>query len=138
MSNLNFCATWGTPKIMFLLNRLQYRLLSFTYACCTNIMKGFACLHRRLENISKRPGWELKKTIALQLTFPIFKFHLFFFKLAYAIGEKQLFLVTGQRDTGCFHQLCVNLADCGNKLIVIRKMLGSRKQFLRGGEVEDE
>lgn len=104
--------------------RLQYRWLSFVHASCAKIVVWLTRLTVALQRVSKGSSWELMKLILLYLTFPIFDFSQLVFKLGYTVGERRLLLLTGERNSGGVHKLCVNLGDCGNKLVVIRKLIG--------------
>ena len=72
------------------------------------------------------------KFVALHLTFPVFSLAQFFFELGYLASERRLFLQTGERNHGGFYELCVNLAHCGNKLVVIGKAVRSLRD-IEGG-----
>ncbi len=68
------------------------------------------------------------KPISLYLGFKSFNFSQLIFKFAYPIGERRLFLLTGERNSGGLHELCINLVDCGGKLVIISKVLVRRQQ----------
>ena len=108
--------------------RLQSGFLFLIHAGCTNIVRWLTVANIWLQSISKRTSREHLKTVAVNLTFPIFNLSQFFFKLGYLCGERRLFLLTGERDSGDSHKLYVHLRDCGNKLAVIGKTVrGLRK-----------
>ena len=48
---------------------------------------------------------------------PNFKLHNLLFKIAYTLGARRQFLLTGERDATDRHQLCVDLGNCGSKLV---------------------
>jgi len=127
-SDIGF-ANWTIKKVTM---RLQCSFLSLIHAGCTKVVKWLTLLHTWLQRISKRFSWEFIKTITLHLTFPVFNVSQLFFKLGYLAGERRLFLQTGKRNSGGLHQFCINLGNCGNKLIVIGKAVrGLRK--IKGG-----
>ena len=100
---------------------LQGRFLFLVHAGCANIVRRLTAAHIWLQSVSKRTSRERLKTVALNLTFPIFNLSQFFFKVGYLCGERRLFLLTGERNSGDGHELGVHLRDCGNKLIEIGK-----------------
>ncbi len=121
--DFNIGITNRAMKIMTM--RLQYCGLSLAYAGCTKIVNWLALLHAWLQSVSKRTSWERMKFVTLHLTFPVFNLSQLFFKLGYLCGERRLFLQTGESNNGGIYELCVNLTDCGNKLVVIGKSVRS-------------
>ncbi|TXH17369.1 MAG: hypothetical protein E6R00_04660 [Gammaproteobacteria bacterium] len=111
---------------------LQYRGLSLTHASCTKIVHWLALLHAWLQGVGKRTRWERMKFVTLHLTFPIFNLSQLFFKVGYLCGERRLFLQTGKRNSGGLHELCTDLGDCGDKLVVIGKAV-RRLRNIEGG-----
>lgn len=67
--------------------------------------------------------------IPLKIGFYAFYLSQLIFKFGYTIDERRLLLLTGECNSGCIHELCVNLVDCGNKLVVISQAVRSFDQF---------
>ena len=103
--------------------RLEYRLLSITQACCTKIVKGLAVLMSWLQRINKRLCFsKFMQLVALDLSFKIVQLSQLVFKFGYAVGERRLFLTTGERNSGGVHELYIHLVDCGNDIVKIGKL----------------
>lgn len=113
--------------------RLEEKLLSGLVAIGTKPMWWLAVTHAFLQRYNGTLSLKnADKRIALFLCFPVFELHQFFFKFAYSLGERRLFLLTGERNSGGVHELCAHLGDCGNKLGVVRKLLGGFNKFPKG------
>lgn len=112
-------------------SRLQSGFFLLIYAGCANIVRRLAVIHFRLQHISKCSSSECMKFITLYLTFPIFELSQFFFKLGYFAGERHLFFKTGESNDMSIHKLCVDLGNCGDKLVVIGKTIRSFDYFKR-------
>ena len=112
--------------------RLQYSFLSLIYACCTKIVKWLALLHAWLNGVSKRPGWKLKKNIALHLTYPVFNLSYLLFKFAHPLGQRRLLLSALQIRDESLRQLFLNCVDGGEKLNVVGETVSGLKQLGEG------
>lgn len=95
-------------------------------------MRWLSLLHAWLNSVSKRPGWKLKKSIALHLTLPVFNFSYLLFKFAHSLGQRRLLLSALQIRHESLRQLFLNCVDCGEKLNVIGKPIGSLQQLGKG------
>ena len=130
MFRFNICFANWTPKQAAM--RLQYGFLSFIYAGCTKIVKWLALLHAWLNGISKRPGWECKKRIALHLTFPVFNLSYLLFKFAYPLGQRRLLLSALQIRNESLRQLFLDCVDSSKKFTVVGQRVGSLNQLGQG------
>ena len=126
--NFNFANLAAKPAVV----RLQCGFLFVIHTRCTKIVKRLALLHAWLQGKSNRSRWEFMKLVTLHLTFPVFTFSQLAFKIGYLAIERRLFLQTGERNNSSIHKLCVNLTDCGDKLVVIGKAV-RRLGDLKGG-----
>ncbi len=130
MFHFNICfANWAPKQAKM---RLQYGFLFLIYTGCTKIVKRLALLHAWLNGISKRPGWERKKRIALHLAFPVFNLSYLIFKFAHPIGQRRLLLSALQIRSESLRQLSLNCIDGGEKLAVVGERVGGLDQLGQG------
>jgi hypothetical protein len=108
---------------------LENRYLSLAHTGCAKIMTWLPILHAFLNRKSKTAKRQFFKDIAFRLSLETFKLSQSIFKFGYFIGERRLFLLTGKSNSAGIHELCINLADCGDKVVIIGKIVSGLKQF---------
>lgn len=112
-------ASWNHRMVSF----LEDRLLALLKAICTQMMRQLATLHTWLHRIRENTRTDFGKLIAFRLSIPVFQLANFFFQLAYALGERRLFLLGSQDRSLRIQQLGSDLRDCGTQLVEISKGL---------------
>jgi len=127
MFRFNICFANWAPKQAAM--RLQYGFLFLIYTGCTKIVKRLALLHAWLNGISKRPGWERKKLIALHLAFPVFNLSYLLFKFAHPLGQRCLLLSALQIRSESLRQLFLDCVDRSEKLTVVGQRVGGLDQL---------
>ncbi len=95
-------------------------------------MRWLALLHAWLNAVSKRPGWKLKKTIALHFGFPVFNVCYLFFKLTHFFGERRLLLLASQVSSERIRELLLHGVDSSKHLAVVGQRVGSLDQLGQG------
>ncbi len=136
MRYLNFFIAQTATKESFAA-WLQDRFLALIHATCAKIVSWLAVFHVWLYGISVSSKREPCKLIPLEIGFQAFYLSQFIFKFCYAIGETRLLLLAGECNSGRLHELCVNLVDCGNKLIVISTTMSNLEKFTECFETLD-
>jgi len=112
--------------------RLHDSYLTLIHTRRTKIMRGLTVLHSFLQRKHKTAKWQLLKFVAFRLSLKVFELSQFAFQFGYFVGERRLFLLTGERNSRRTHELCAYLTDCGNKLGVIGKAMCSFDKLSEG------
>lgn len=99
--------------------RLQCGFLFLIHACCTKIVHWLSVLLAWLQSVGECSSWELKKRIALHLTFPVFHLCYLLFKFAHPIGERRLLLLACQLRSDGIRKLYLNGGNSREKFTVI-------------------
>ena len=103
-------------------HQLKHRLALLLKAVCTQPMRWFGSLHAWLQTVNKRSRIWFVKHVALSLNSPVFALHQFFFKLAYASGQRELIRLGRETKRLGGHDLSPQFTDLGIE----------RVQFLSG------
>lgn len=95
-------------------------------------MRWLAVLHSTFQREYKTVKWKFLKFVTFRISLKVFEISQFVFKFAYFFGERCLFLLAGERNSGGTHEFCAHIADCGNKLGVIGKTVCGFDKFSEG------
>ncbi len=114
--------------------RLKYRLLSILEAGSTKIMRLLFGAHFWLQNVGGRPLPYILKFVALRLAFPVFELSQPFFKASYALNQRKLLMLRGEKcglEFDDFGGLQCGFAGC--RFIQFTQRFGDVQQRLEGG-----
>lgn len=114
--------------------RLKYRLLSVLEAISTKIMRLLGGAHIWLQNVGERPLPYVLKFVALRLAFPVFELSQPFFKASYALNQRKLLMLRGEKcglEFDDFGGLKCCVAGC--RLVQFTQRFGDVQQRLEGG-----
>src|SRR5215213_814290 len=121
---LPFTLRAGHAAIRTLWSELEVRfLLPGVKAVCAQAMRNCTALYFGLEYIRRNVRSDFGLRVAFRLSIPAFQLSNFFFKLTYALGERHLALLRGDRDALRANQLGVHLGNSGDQLVKISQAL---------------
>lgn len=117
------------------LDRLQHRFALLLKAGWTQPMFWLGGLHAWLQNVGKRSRSHFVKRIALSFSRPTFMLHQLFFKLAYAVGQRELSRLGRKCELLGGQNLSLQFADLGIERLhdLVRDVRRGRRS---AGEVE--